>query len=250
MSGFKDHFSAGAEDYAAFRPRYPAALFAYLASLPARRVLAWDAATGNGQAAVGLADHFERVMATDASAAQIAHATLHPRVEYRVARAEASGLPGASTDLVSVAQALHWLDVPAFFAEARRVLHPRGAIAIWCYVDPVFEEAAVDAVFQSWYEATVKDHWPPERSITQQGYRSIEFPFREQPVPGFDLVSTPTLAELCGYLRTWSATKRYIAEHGSDPVLEAEAHLREVWGDAGCRHRLLYTTYLRVGRLE
>ena len=46
-------------------------LFTYLASLCPAHDLAWDCATGNGQAAVALAPHFEQVIATDASAQQI-----------------------------------------------------------------------------------------------------------------------------------------------------------------------------------
>jgi len=87
---FKDHFSKQAADYARFRPRYPREMFEYLGRIAPSRALAWDCATGNGQAAVGLAAVFERVIATDASEKQIANAEPHERVEYRVAPAEES----------------------------------------------------------------------------------------------------------------------------------------------------------------
>jgi len=74
MSGFADHFSATAAAYATFRPRYPDALFEWLAAIAPSRECAWDCATGSGQAASGLARHFEQVVATDPSAAQLAHA--------------------------------------------------------------------------------------------------------------------------------------------------------------------------------
>src|SRR6266516_8230748 len=89
---FKDHFSGHAVEYAKFRPRYPDKLFEYLASISPRHELAWDCATGNGQAAVGLARHFDSVIATDASAQQIASAEPNDRISYRVAPAEASGI--------------------------------------------------------------------------------------------------------------------------------------------------------------
>src|SRR4029079_3133162 len=108
---FSDHFSGFAAHYAAHRPHYPAALFERAASLPAARRLAWDCGTGNGQAARGIAPHFAHVIATDASATQLSHATPHPKVEYRVAKAEASGLDPGSIDLVTVAAALHWFDL-------------------------------------------------------------------------------------------------------------------------------------------
>src|SRR5205085_2841298 len=114
--GFRDHFASAATDYAAFRPRYPAALFAALAESAPGRHVAWDCATGSGQAAIGLAGHFEQVVATDASAAQLSAALAHPRVRYREAPADASGLPPRSVELVTVAQALHWLDRTSFYA--------------------------------------------------------------------------------------------------------------------------------------
>src|SRR5579864_4799887 len=90
--GWKDHFSGHAADYAAYRPGYPPALFELLASLPRRRALALDCATGSGQAAVGLAERFDHVVAIDASSEQLARAPRHPRIEYRVARAEETGV--------------------------------------------------------------------------------------------------------------------------------------------------------------
>src|SRR6266702_7754990 len=105
---FQDHFSAQAAEYARRRPGYPQALFEYLATLPETQELAWDCATGNGQAAVGLAPYFTRVIATDASDGQLRNAFLHPRVIYRQASAEDSGLESGSIDLVTVAQAVHW----------------------------------------------------------------------------------------------------------------------------------------------
>src|SRR4051812_19118878 len=126
-----DHFSRQAAGYSVYRPSYPDALFDFVAGLAPARRRAWDCATGNGQAAVGLARLFESVVATDASAAQIAHAHRHPRVAYRVAPAESSGLEAGTIDLVTVAQAAHWLDLDAFYEEVRRVLVPGGAIALW-----------------------------------------------------------------------------------------------------------------------
>jgi ubiquinone/menaquinone biosynthesis C-methylase UbiE len=128
---FKDHFSRLAAQYAEFRPRYPGALFDLLARVGPARELAWDCACGSGQATLDLVERFGSVVATDASAQQIAAAKPHPRVEYRVARAEDSGLESKSVDVITVAQSLHWFDRPAFYAEARRVLRPHGVLAVW-----------------------------------------------------------------------------------------------------------------------
>jgi SAM-dependent methyltransferase len=243
---FADHFSGRAAAYAAYRPDYPAALFAYLAGLLPRHRLAWDCATGSGQAALGLATHFARVVATDASAAQLAHARPHPRVEYRVALAEASGLAAGSADLVTVAQALHWLDLDAFYAEARRVLAPDGTLAVWTYGDCVLGEPALDRVVGRYNEETVGSYWTPERQLVRDGYRTLPFPFREVDPPAFTLERTWTVAELAGYLRTWSATSRYVAARGHDPVDDVEAELRSAWGGAE-RRPVRWPLALRVG---
>src|SRR5262245_17105937 len=127
--GFKDHFSKQAAGYAQFRPRYPQDLFEYLGSIAPSRQLAWDCATGNGQAAIGLASVFDRVIATDASEKQIANAQPHGTVEYRVAPAEKSGIGSETLDLIMVAQALHWFDLNRFYSEVSRVLKPEGILA-------------------------------------------------------------------------------------------------------------------------
>jgi len=244
---FHDHFSAVAASYAAFRPRYPDALFDWVASLAPGRTLAWDAATGNGQAARSLAERFARVVATDASAEQIAHAARHPRVEYVVARAEDGGLAPGSCDLVTVAQALHWLDAPAFFAQVHRALRPGGAIAVWVYVEPELTEPAVDAVLQG-YVRLVYDDWPPERRLTDAGYRTIDFPFDEVTPPAFHVEMTPTRGELCGYLGTWSATRAFLARTGHDPLPEVAERLAAVW-PTGERRRLRWPVKLRAGHV-
>src|SRR5262252_3616974 len=130
---FHDHFSAFASRYADFRPRYPAAIFDYLTTIVPRKSLVWDCACGNGQATVDLAERFDRVIATDASKEQIASATPHPNIEYRVAPAECSGLAAGSIGLVTVAQAIHWFDFERFYAEVNRVLIDNGLIAVWAY---------------------------------------------------------------------------------------------------------------------
>jgi SAM-dependent methyltransferase len=135
MSRFKDHFSGNSADYARARPDYPDALHDWLAGLAPRQGLAWDCGCGAGQAALGLAERFERVIATDASADQIEAATPHPRVAYAVAPAEASAIASGSVDLIVIAQALHWFDHDRFYAEARRVAAPGCVLAAVTYTN-------------------------------------------------------------------------------------------------------------------
>ena len=243
---FKDHFSRDSRGYAEFRPTYPVELFSWLASVSPSGALAWDAGTGNGQAAVALAEHFDRVIATDPSANQLEAATPHPRVEYRVA-AELGGLDDDSADLVTVAQALHWFDRPRFWNEVRRVLRPRGVIAIWCYeLQHVTTE--VDAVIHRFYHETVGPYWTPDRKLVEEGYRSIDFPFDEFTPPAFSMAAEWTLEHQAGYLGTWSAVGRYRKEKGVDPVELVLPELERVWGDV--TRRVEWPLSVRAGRTD
>lgn len=244
---FHDHFSGHAEDYARFRPRYPASLFVELARLCSRHEQAWDCATGNGQAAVGLAEHFLRVAATDASPQQIAAAQRHPRVSYFTAEASRSGLEDSAADLVTVAQALHWFDTSAFFAEVRRVLCPGGIIAVWCYGLQSLGEP-FDAVLKRFYCETVGADWPPERVLVEQGYRTLEFPFAELTPPTAQMGQHLSLDGLLNYLGTWSAVKRYEQRVGRSPLPELEAELLPLWGDRAEPRPAVWPLSVRVGR--
>lgn len=246
---FKDHFSTAPADYAAYRPHYPPALFAFVGAESPGRNLAWDCATGTGQAAVGLADHFRCIIATDASAAQVAHAEPHERVSYRVAPAEASGLAHSSADAVVVAQALHWFDLAAFYAEAKRVLVPHGLIVVWCY-DLLTVAPEVDSILMALYSEVLGPYWPPERHHVESGYRTLEFPFREFQAPRFTMEASLNLAELGGYLRTWSAARRYQRETGVDSVAETIARLTPRWGDPERRRAARWPLSVRAGRRD
>lgn len=245
---FADHFSRISGAYAAFRPRYPDALFDLLAALAPGREAAWDCATGSGQAALGLARHFAHVIATDASDAQIEHAAPHPRVTYRVAAAEQCGLEDRSVDLVTAAQAVHWFDRPRFWAEARRVLRPKGVIAVWTYwTFSIVPE--LDAVVRRFYTDTVGRFWAPERKLTEERYQTLDFPFAEFTVPGFMIEQLMTLDDVAGYVRTWSATRAYLEHEGRDPVDDLVGELRELWGDPATPRLARWPLAVRAGRV-
>jgi SAM-dependent methyltransferase len=191
------------------------------------------------------------VTATDASAEQLAQMPAHPRVICRVAPAEASGLPAASMDLVTVAQALHWFDVPAFFEEARRALVPGGVVAIWCYGLQRVGDERIDSLLEGFYHETVGPYWLPERRLVETGYRTLPFPFDEVAVPAFQMAHDWTLAELAAYLRTWSATARFRLSEGHDPVEPLAARLAPLWtggaSDSRLRRRVRWPLSVRLG---
>lgn len=188
---------------------------------------------------------FECVIATDASEKQVANAEKHPRVEYRVATAEASGLRSQSVDLITVAQALHWFDLDRFYAEGRRVLKREGVFAAWAYklatVSP-----AIDAIVNHYYSDVVGSYWPAERVLVEK-FEELPFAFDQIAAPAFEMVAEWEAEHLLGYLRTWSATQRFMAAEQRDPMQEIEGKLREAWGAQA--RRVLWPLTVRVARL-
>lgn len=242
---FSDHFSGHSGSYAEFRPTYPDTLFSFLADCCGKHQLAWDCATGNGQAARKLTPYFEQVIATDASAAQIDAAESNPKIRFRIARAEESGLEDNSTDLITVAQAVHWFDITRFFDEAQRVLAPGGVVAIWSY-ERCSVEPDCDALINELYVDIVDAYWPPERKLVEEGYRSIELPMPAITPPEFVMKIEWTIDEMLGYLRTWSASQRYLMATGSDPVALIEERLQDAWGVGG--REVSWPLNLKIGR--
>ena len=245
---FKDYFSEHAAEYAKHRPRYPDRLFDWLATLVQERQQAWDCATGNGQAACALASRFDCVIATDASEKQIKCAAPNQRVVYRVAPEEQSGIASRTVDLVTVAQAVHWFDLEKFYQEVRRVVKPQGVLAVWCY-DLFRISPEMDRLLSEFYGNTVGPYWPPERRWVEDGYRSLPFPFEEIIAPAFEMTVTWPLQAVLDYLRTWSATQRYLQEKSSDPVEQLQGSLERAWGDSKNPKDVTWVLHLRVGKI-
>lgn len=249
MPGFADHFSGNAAGYAAARPTYPDALFEWLASVaPAIHPrLAWDCGTGSGQAAVALGQHFDAVIATDASAAQLRHAALHPRIAYAAATAEAAPIAHGTIALVTVAQALHWFDLERFYAEVRRTAAPGAVIAAWTYAHAVIDPQ-VDAVLRAFDSGDLAGCWPPERQHVDDGYGSLAFPFSTLEPPSLEMSATWTREELVAYVGTWSAVAALRRRSGRDPIPALEHALRAAWPD-GVRRVVRWPLVIRAGRV-
>lgn len=244
---FAHLFSGHASTYAAFRPTYPTTLYDWLSGLVPAHRQAWDVGTGNGQVAMALAARFERVMATDPSAAQLAAAPAHERVSYRETTYD-SALPDASVDLVTVGQALHWFDLPAFFAEVRRVLAPGGAFAAFAYVHSRVTPD-VDALTMHYHDVTCAAHWAPEHHLIRDGYRSMPLPIDEVQAPPFEIRSAMSVEQYLGFHRSWSATQRLLKAGGEADVLAFEAAVRAAWGAVGERD-VVWPMFVRAGTLR
>jgi ubiquinone/menaquinone biosynthesis C-methylase UbiE len=246
--GFHNYFGPQASRYREYRPQYPAALFEYLTRVAGGTEVAWDCATGNGQAAVQLADHFASVTATDPSGEMIAHAIPHPRVAYSVAKYE-SGLPDHGVNLVTVAQALHWFDIEPFVREVRRVLAPHGVLAVWCY-SKCSVNAAVDEVVGHFYGVTLRPFWAKERRFVDEGYRNIALPLDELAPPAFEMIEHWSLPEFAAYIRTWSAVNKLVEHGGEEPVRAFEEALATTWGAPQQRRPVQWPLHVRVGGIR
>ncbi len=230
---FPDHFSERSALYCAARPRYPTALFDFIASVSPGRERAWDCATGNGQAAAGLARHFARVDATDASVEQIANAAPIAHVSFAVEAAEAPSFGDSVFDCVCVAQALHWFDPEPFHRGVHHVLKPGGVFAAWGYVwmhlDPAFDQALEREVLRPLHA-----HWPEQNRKLWNGYRDLPFPYEVVLAPEFSIEVSWSLDQVIGYVGSWSATR---ALQKSRPAFLEEAHvaLSDPWGEEEAR---------------
>ena len=262
----KDLFSAQSKEYASSRPSYPPALFEFIVSLVDKKNLAWDCATGNGQAAVVLADYFNQVVASDISARQLENAQQKSNIIYLLFHAEDAPLKDNSLDLITVAQALHWLDFDRFYSEARRVLRKRidsrtaggrggeggGVIAAWAYglhtVSP-----DVDKLTRHLYKDILGDkYWPAETKYVEEKYETIPFPFEQIPAPEFQIQLSWNLSELITYFRSWSSVQKFIEKNKYDPVSEILDSLEYAWGGKNKLHekrKVVWPLYLKVGKI-
>lgn len=246
MTGFKDYFSGHAADYARFRPTYPESVFRFVTENAPAHDLAWDCGTGNGQAAAALSKYFKRVIATDASQAQIAQAIPNDGITYRVAPAENSEIENSSLDAIISANALHWFDLDAFFAEAKRTLRNRGVIAVWAY-GRATADATIDEVVEAFQQRTLKSYWAPELRHIVERYQSFEFPFAEFESPTFDMSMNWTFDEFAGYLSTWSAMQTLVKQGGREEVNQFFEALKTVWGEGGVVKSVRTPLFMRIG---
>ena len=245
---FKDHFTKQAESYAKFRPDYPDELFEFLASVSPSKELAWDCATGSGQAANGLAKYFNKVIASDASVNQVNNAFKNERIIYKVFPAEEADIESSTVDLITVAQALHWFNFERFYSEVRRVLKKDGIIAVWLY-DLVKISPGVDIITKKFDEEILKNYWPPERQLFYDKYKGIPFPFKKVEAPEFEMTAKWTYNDLLGFLGTWSGTQKFRDGENYDPLNLIREELIKTWGDEKLKSAT-WELVLKIGKVS
>ena len=239
-------FDQGGRNYALFRPEYPPELARSLAELTTQR-RAVDVGCGTGQLTTQLAAHFDDIIGVDPSAEQIANAKAHPRVRYLIAAAEQIPLEDSAVDLITAAQAAHWFDRPAFYAEARRLAAPNAVIALISYGIMQIDDGALNKRFASFYRDEIGPFWPRERKLVDSGYADIDFPFAEIPYPDLSIERNWRIQDFLGYLSTWSAVRRANEAGKSDKLDAFVADFSQMWGDDV--QRVSWPINMRLGRI-
>ncbi|MCX2431816.1 class I SAM-dependent methyltransferase [Pedobacter sp. GR22-10] len=242
----KDNFSIQAAEYAIYRPTYPVELYDFLFKLVDQKDTAWDCATGNGQVARILAQHFRQVYATDISEKQLSQALKLPNILYKVESSDQVNVADQSFDLITVAQAIHWFNFEAFYSEVKRTLKPNGLIAVMGYGLMLIDKK-VDQVIYKLYEDILGKYWDSERRYIEEGYKTIPFPFEEITAPHFQIKTTWNFNQLIGYLNTWSSLQHYKKANERNPLEYVMIELKEAWGN-DAEKEVRFPVLLRVGR--
>ncbi len=245
-STFKDYFSSKSTDYANYRPHYPRSLAEELAKLCRTTNVALDCGCGSGQLSVLLADYFDDVIATDASSQQIENAEHHAKVTYKVAPAENSPVADKSVDLVTIAQAAHWVDLKKFYADAKRALKPDGVLTLISYQNATFENLQCNRIIMDFYGNTLEKYWPPERRHVESGYQTLEFPFHEIDFPQLHIETDWNFYQAFGYFTTWSAFKAFEAEGGTTEIDAFKEKLMAAWGDPETTQKMRWPLKVRA----
>ena len=244
----KDLFSKQSDLYARYRPTYPKALYEYILSFVKDKNIAWDCATGNGQAAAVLADHFKKVIATDISAAQIEKATLKENLEYLVCPAESTPFEENTFDIVTVAQAYHWLKWNKFREEVLRVCKPGAVIAVWMYYNNTTGDKKVDDAIHDFYENVTKKYWDYERKYVEEKYFAVEFDYELLPVKDFKTTLEWKREDMLGYISSWSAIQKYIKVNGHSPIPIIEEEIKKLWPEGEIK-KVSFPIYLKLGNI-
>ena len=244
----KDLFNQQSDLYARYRPTYPKELYDHILSFVKEKSIAWDCATGNGQAAVVLADHFKKVIATDISAAQIDRAIKKDNIKYSVCSAESTPFEENTFDLVTVAQAYHWINWKEFKKEVTRVCKPGAIIAIWTYYRNTTGDKKVDDAVYSFYENVTKPYWDDARKYVEEKYSTVEFDFELLTVKDFETTLNWKREDMIGYISSWSAIQKYIKVNDHSPIPIIEEEINKLW-PVGEVRKVSFPIYLKLGRV-
>ncbi|CAL8096227.1 unnamed protein product [Orchesella dallaii] len=224
-----------AKFYAKYRPIPPTELIERLVNFLREKYegplsQAVDLGCGNGQCTFALANTFSSVLGTDISPSQISEATESSKtmnvttVRFQVSPAEEIPVADKSTQLITICEAAHWMDLPKVYQEARRVLVKNGAFAIIGYHLPLYmpqkkDEAKFDTIklaVDSAIDAT-REYWPKQALQVFHEYSDVVIPFsnftRER---GFTFQRKAKISDVLGCIQSYSPYQNFCKDKGEN----------------------------------
>lgn len=249
MKKVKDKFSDRSEFYKKFRPTYPQNLYDEILKVTSGRIACWDCGTGNGQVAVQLSNYFKTVYATDISENQISRAEKRNNIVYKIERSEKTSFRESHFDLITVAQAIHWFDLNAFYKEAKRVIINGGIICIWGYGLPRVDKT-INELLDHFYWDVIGSYWNSERKHVDNEYKSIRFDFDEINIKKqFEIITKWTITEFEGYLNSWSSVHNYMFKNNINPVNLIMDKVLHKW-DKDSKKEFRFPIFLKLGKVK
>ncbi|MEL6248424.1 MAG: class I SAM-dependent methyltransferase [Cyanobacteria bacterium J06648_16] len=246
-------FSDRVVDYCRYRPGYPGALVDFLrqrCGLSSKSAIA-DIGSGtglltrifleNGNPVVGIEPNPEMRKAGEQ---QLAH---YARFTSTDGRAEATGLPTDSIDLIAAGQAFHWFDPTATRLEFERILRPDGWIGL------VWNERNLADPFQQRYEGLLQNYAPDYAHVRYRRRRTLE-QLRPFFAPGWvhktglDFVQSLDFEGLQGRLMSCSYAPK--TDHPAhEPMI---VHLKKIFQQYQRQGRIdfCYQTQIYTGQLH
>lgn len=185
-----------------------------------------DVACGSGQSTFYLKDTFKQIIGVDISNAQIQEANRKCRtqnignIQFRTGNGMELPIESESVDMVTVAQALHWLDIDMFFAECKRVLKRKGCLAVYGYGNICLVNKGCNALLSTFYRNTLQGCWHDARRHIDEEYRSIRLPFSNTERVDMSMPYEASLDAFIGYVSSWSGYQKYCEDHPENTVLE------------------------------
>ncbi|KYQ90596.1 putative SAM dependent methyltransferase [Tieghemostelium lacteum] len=222
MSNFKDYFGGVGDKYRDFRPSYPEELYDIIKKTAGNQTkLAVDVGCGNGQATVELAKFFDKVIGIDPSEGQIKNAIKRDNIEYLVSPAEEIKLPEKSIDMITVAQAVHWFNLPLFYDLTKKLLKKDGHLVIFGYgLMDITNNQEANKLHWKFYQTLGDEYWPPQRKYLDDKYVDIKPTYENTKRQDIFFDKTLTIGSLMGYYSTWSGYNQYLKVNPNSTLLK------------------------------
>jgi trans-aconitate methyltransferase len=232
---FVPRFGQAASAYSVYRPEYSGEIFAHILAAvpPERRRTALDLGAGTGKATRALLEHFTEVIAVEPDSLMVEKLREYaPRAIVHAARAEDFGQQAESVDLVNIATALHWMDVPRVMENVTRWLRPAGILAVYGSEFPKTPDSIREIIREEFAQ-----HWEQFRDAR---LRRKEFPQSiVRAAPGLEIfedsmishVVPMTPREFVGFCRSTSYGSAYGRSLADEEAYwrDLERRLRDAW---------------------